>query len=236
MIANVVALLLAGIFLLLIVPKYESSAPIEMAKFDAGSTGELTKVIEVPELLIERLHVPTSYTDEVSRLCDLLNEDEPHERIKQLITLSALKGVNAVVNLSVRQATPDMARQCFIAVFEMIRKQQADLFKPTSEQINKSIAVLRNRLNVYQARLSENDNLSIQPLVYLATRDESLFLMGQIESLERKLTFADTRLVTPVYTNEKPVYPRKELVLAMAVVSGTLLGLVLSMILSRRRN
>jgi uncharacterized protein involved in exopolysaccharide biosynthesis len=75
------------------------------------------------------------------------------------------------------------------------------------------------------------DKANLSSVIYWARRDESLYLMQQIDELQRALAYDwQTRQVSPVYAVPGQVSPKSVLTLALGVLGGLMLGLLLALV------
>jgi len=229
---SMAGLLLAWSSTFLIHPRYQASALIEMARVNSVSNTESSHfdtTVEDANLLVARLQVPSTFTAATVRLCGLENEHEPQKKLADLVKVSVVPKVSTAVNLSVTGLTPDGAKQCVEALFEIIASYHAALIDSYTNEIRKRQAELLNDLDQYEKLLTELKNSDMESVAYLATREKRLFLMEQIATLNRGLLYLEPRLVSPIYAPPDPVFPRKSLVSAAGFGSGLMFGLVFAL-------
>jgi len=219
--------------LLTVIPgQYEAEALIEMAQLQSGGPiSPTTVVIEAPALMIERLKNPRSYTSETTRACAEGDARFSDESLAALVKVSVPKGVNSVIKLQVRRFSPAAAEQCLTALIDMIRRQQIALLKPRLDEMRATLTFLQNRLEANRAAMMQSDKANLSGVIFLAQRDESLYLMQQIDDLQRALASDfQTRQVSPVYAAPGQVSPKSVLTLALGVLGGLMLGLLLALV------
>jgi capsular polysaccharide biosynthesis protein len=222
-------------YIVLAPPVYESKLQIEMARTNGSNTGQNADVrgmpIEEASLLVERLRLPSTYTDPVAHACATTAESKAFDQLVRRVKARPVKGVNAVVEVTTLGRSPEQARVCAESVFEMVRAQQNQLLLPLLTEIREDIRSMQSRLDTNQEFLASLEKTSIQSAVYLAKRDESLWLMEQISSLERSLRqTTETRLVSPIYAANKPVAPHAVVTGFAGLLAGLLLGLLWALI------
>jgi len=228
-IAAGLALALAYIFFA--PPTYESKLQVEMARTNGSNTNPNANVrgepIEEGPLLVERLRLPSSYTPAVARACSIDETPIALDKLTRRVTARPVRSVNAVVELTALGTTPEKSKICAESIFEMVRSQQQQLMQPLLQQAKDDIRAMQAWLASNQEFLSSMEKTNIQSAVYLARRDESLWLMNQITLLERSLRqTSETRLVSPIYAEETPVSPRPALSLAAGFFGGLMLGML----------
>lgn len=230
--SSIAGLLLAWGSTFLIPPGYQASTQIEMAKVSSApntASSHFDTSVEDANLLVERLQVPSTFTAATVRLCGLENEQEPQKKLAKLVQASVMRKAGNVVDLSVTGPTPDGAKQCVEALFEMIASYQAALIDRNTNEILKNLAELENDLDQHEKLLTELKNSDMESVAYLAIRDKRLFLMEQIATLNRSLRYLEPRLVSPIYAPPDPVFPRKSLVSAAGFGGGLMLGLAFAL-------
>ena len=217
-------------------PQYEATALISMAQISAagnvGNSGALAIInIEDPAFLIERLKVPSTYTSEAIAACEADQAGMPAEEMAGLVRAIMPRSAGAVILIKTRRESPQLATQCVSALFEMIRSQQAAMVMPVEEDLRGTLADLEARLSAKQSDLekAERQGQGQYQSIFLAKRDELLFLNQQIYMLHRAIrTITPTTLTAPVYTRTNPVAPQRSLVLIAATLAGLFIGLLLA--------
>jgi hypothetical protein len=229
-VSGTLGVLLATVYLFVAPPVYEAQLQLEMARISADSGNRTLGVpVEQASLLVERLRLPSTYKQETAQACAVENARFPFDELAERVNARTIKGLESVVELIVRGESPEAARSCAAAVFEMVRLQQNALLHPYINEARENTAVLQARLKDNQEFLAAMEKTAVQSAVYLAKRDESLWLMDRIANLERSLrqTF-ETRLVSPIYSAPHAVSPRKAIILVVGAFAGLLLGIVLA--------
>ncbi len=224
--------LAGGGFLALTPAQYEAGAMIEMAQIRTSGPngGSVMNPIEPPALLIERLKNPSAYTPEAIQACAVGASPFKGEQMAGLVKASIPKNVNTVAELKVRRGTPALAEQCAKGLFEMVSRQQAALLKPQQEDMRATLAGLQTRLGENQNYVAKAEKAGLSGMSYLARRDESMYLIQQIDELQRALARdVQARLVSPVYASPQKVAPNSRLILAVGAMGGLMLGLLFTL-------
>ncbi len=224
--------LAGGGFLALAPAQYEAEAMIEMAQIRVSGPngGTVMNPIEAPALLIERLKNPTAYAPEAIQACAAGEPLFNGESMAKLVKASIPKNVTAVAELKVRRSTPALAEQCAKGLFDMVNRQQAALLKPQQEEMRATLAGLQTRFGENQNYVAKAEKAGLYGMVYLARRDESMYLIQQIDELQRALA-RDTqaRLVSPVYASPQQVFPKRSLTLVLGLMGGLMVGLLFTL-------
>ncbi len=220
-------------FLAIAPAQYEAEALIEMAQIrSSGPNGTvILNSIEPPALLMERLKNASTYTSESIRACAPGGGVRfDGESMAGLVKTSIPKNVTHVAELKIRRATPALAEQCAKGLFEMIRLQQAELVKPQQDEMRATLAGLQTRFGENQNYVLKAEKAGLYGMVYLARRDESMYLIQQIDELQRALVRdAQARLVAPIFASPTAVWPKPALTLVLGAMGGLMLGLMFAL-------
>jgi uncharacterized protein involved in exopolysaccharide biosynthesis len=132
--------------------------------------------------------------------------------------------------LKIRAESKEVALTCAQAIFENIKDSQSQILKPYIEEAKTLLLKYQVRLNEAQRLIAMADK-SGQALsaAYLANRDELKFLSDEAIRLNAIITAGDTRhtkLVSPIYVSDKPVFPKKTISLVLGLLAGLFLGLL----------
>jgi len=221
---------------LAIVPKqYEAIAKITMAQIGVASNSINPVGINVEEtsLLIARLSSPTSFTPPVIAACGLENQASAGLVLSNLIKLSIPKGVANMVELKAFGPTPQVARECAQAVFELIKITQSQIIAPYIEEAKVKLLDDEERLQKAKDLVAKADKTgSAMGAAYLSTRDEIRYLLDEITALKNVVTSNEnrtSRLVAPVYVSDMPISPKKRVALAVGLLGGLFLGLLFAL-------
>lgn len=223
---------------LAITPKqYEATAQIVMAQL--GTTNNIPNPlvnIEEPALLISRLSSPTSYTPETVAACGLQDQANAALALSKSIKLTISKGVANVVDLKTFGGSQQVAQDCALAVFELIKTTQAQIVAPYIEQAKTKLAQDEDLLQKAKEVIARSDKSgTAMSASYLATRDEIRYLLDEITALKNIVTTNQnrvTRMVAPIYSSDMPIAPKKRNILAAGLFGGLFFGLLI--VLSKR--
>jgi hypothetical protein len=186
--------------------------------------------IEPAPLLIERLKNPSTYTPQAMQACAGGDSQLTGAGMVGLVKASTPRNVSHVVEIKVRRATPALAQQCAQGLFEMIQGQQADLVKPHQDEMRSTLAGLVTRFSENQNYVLKAEKAGLYNVTYLARRDETMYLIQQIDELQRALARdARARLVSPVYAASDPAWPKAVLTLALGAMAGLMAGLLFAL-------
>lgn len=206
----------AAIAYLAITPKqYEASVQVAMAQISAANNNisPLGINVEEPALLIARLSSPTSYTPETLVACGLQDQANAALTLSKAIKLTIPKGVANVVDLKTFGGSQQVAQDCALAVFELIKTSQAQIVAPYIEEAKVKLADDEDRLQKAKDLAARSDKSGqAMSASYLSTRDEIRYLLDEITVLKNVVTSNQnraTRMVAPIYASGVPIAPKK---------------------------
>lgn len=241
-ITGVVGLATAIAYLAIAPKQYEAVVQIAMAQI--GTSSNINNIgnnsvnplginIEEPSLLISRLSSPTSFTPEVMGACKTDTDPNSSAALAKAIKLASPRGVANVVELRTFAASPQDAKSCAKAIFELIKSTQAQIMAPYVEEARIKLLDDEERLHKARDLVAKADKSGLaMGAAYLSTRDEIRFLMDEITALKNVVTSNQsraTRLIAPIYTSDTPIAPNKRMALAGGLVGGLFLGLLIAL-------
>lgn len=219
--------------------QYQATAQIQMAQISASinnnnnsnNTNLLGINIEEPNLLIARFKLPSNYSTQEIIACDFESSESPFEALATAAKFSAVKGVGSIIELKITRDSKEVAITCAQSLFENIRTSQNKILNPYIEEAKTLLIKYQDRLANSQSMVSRADKAGAAlSAAYLASRDEVKFLTDEILRLNAFIVAADskqTKLVSPIYASNDPVFPKKTLSLIAGLMIGLFVGLVL---------
>ncbi len=229
---GIIGVLAALGFVVITPSQYEATAQIQMAQIAiSNNTNPLGANVESPSLLMARYQIPSAYTLEEIKACGLEGKKVPQESLATIAKFKLVKGVDSVVELKIRLESKDQALACAQALFENIKASQGLIFKPYIEEAKSLLGNYSVRLQAAQALVAKVDK-SGGPFsaAFLVNRDEVKFLTDESIRLNAVITSGDTRqtkLVSPIYVSDNPVFPEKKISLVLGLFAGLFVGLFL---------
>ncbi len=242
LITGLLGVLVSATFLIITPNQYQATAQIQMAQISASNnnTNPLGVNIEEPNLLMARLKLPTTYSDEVIKACGFENASSPAESLASSAKFSAFKGVGSIIELKINRNSREIAINCVQVLFESIKASQNQIIKPYIEESSALLVKYEARLANSQSLISRADKSGAAlSAAYLANRDEVKFLTEEILRLNTFITSANTRqtkLVSPIYASDIAVFPKKTMSLIVGLMAGLFLGLLLVIIKKALKN
>jgi capsular polysaccharide biosynthesis protein len=223
------------LFLAVTPNQYEAIAQIQMAQMSTNNnTNPLGANVEDPNLLILRLKLPTTYSAAEIKACSSEGQKMSAETIVAISKFSAIKGVGSIVELKIRLESREQAIACVQALFENIRESQNQIIKPYIEEAKVLLIKYQARLKEAQGLVARADKSGAAlSAAYLANRDEVKFLTDEIIRLNTFVTAGDARqakLVSPIYSSEASVYPKKRIILIVGLLASLFLGCLIAIV------
>lgn len=229
---GVLGLALSAIYVLIMPAQYEATIQIKMAQYSNSSS---SSSIEPPAVLIERLKLPSVYTDDVLRECGVAEGDDVGPYINGRVKASVMKNVTDVIDIKLRSNKPEGAKSCAMALLNMIGSQQQrmieDMLKGKHEQLERIKEAFINE----EKQPDRTRQGGVGVIVYLANLSKLTSLRERMDRLNDEMLFAKlhpTKLVSPIYVPRRPVSPK----VPMFVLLGTFAGLVLGVVFAAIRN
>lgn len=232
-----IGLLLSIAFLAYVHPKYEAIAQISMAQITLGGkdSGLLGSNIEEPSALVARFLLPTSLDAEVLRACDsgggAGSNVEASAVLANSIKITSLKGLPNIVELKTFGSSPLIAKSCAVAVFELIKTTQAQLVAPYINDIRIKLELNEKHLNIIKGSIqASSQTSSYRGAEYLSMLEELRYQLEERAKFRGILVSERsgvTRLVSPIYVSNTPVFPKKRMSLVVGLLGGLFLGFCL---------
>ena len=235
LIFGAIGIALAIAYLAITPKQYEASAQIAMAQMGVANNNlnPLGTNIEEPALLISRLSTPTSFPEQTFGACGFDGKPDSSAALAKAIKLGPSKGVANVVELKTTGASPEAAKVCANAIFELIKTTQAQILTPYIDEAKIKLADDEQRLQKAKDFVARADKSgSAMGAAYLSTRDEIRYLLDEITSLKNVVISNQSRathLIAPIYASDAPISPKKRMALLAGVFGGLFLGLLLAL-------
>lgn len=235
LVTGLLGFLASGVYLIVAPNQYQAIAYIQMAQISDNNSSANPRGfnIEDPHSLIVRLKSPTAYSDEVIKACAFENTVSPAESLVDRAKLSVVKGVTSMIQLKINRDSRELAFSCAHALFESIKTSQEQIIKPYIEESKALLVKYEARLVKSQSLVSAADKSGYAlSAAYLANRDEVKFLTEEILRLNSFITNANarqTKLVSPIYVANDPIFPRKTINLIVGLIVGLFMGFLFAM-------
>lgn len=210
--------------------RYIAIAQIQLAQV-AGGKGDFGPVtnIEDPAALIARFSLPTSYTKEAIRSCDL-DRLTSSKSFDSVIKLKLLKGVPGGVDLQVYASSPEAAKVCALEIFNLIKNSQEENIAPFIEIMKDRVVDNQERI-LLAKKLIANDRLLTNPSNgdAIIAREEIRYLIednASIINIQKTLKARAAHLVAPIFTPNRADSPKRLTTLLIGFLSGLVVGIM----------
>ena len=227
----VLGLLGAVGFVLVSPAQFEATAIVQPATVGLPTT-TTTKGAEVESVAqtLERLKLPTFYTDALLQACQVPSRLALAGSVKA----SQVKG-NSLIQVSYRAPSVAVAEACVNAVVAQLTASQAEIGAPLIQTLEEQLVLTKKQLTEaegFQAQLekratSSTDSASLLMLSALSKREEIARLQKLLIEQKVQLSVPLTQplqLLEPIYAPERAVAPKKLPVLAGGLLGGFVLG------------
>ena len=231
-------LVASTVAIILVSPKYEAVAILQMGKV-AGA------VVEEPPLVVERLKSPAL----LSEIAQKLNDDDwlddiNHGRGGNILTAMVPKATPSLVELKIKGKSEDAAKKIAQIATELLIKRQNELSKTTLtkihfdldvakeklESVQEEVAALSKAVNSFQMKDTQFSQAALLTSLRLQKEAEMFGLRQTVNNLEISLLPPATqsaKVLEDIFASKMPVSPRKTLLLGFGLFGGFLLGVML---------
>lgn len=233
LISALLGLIVSLIYLMVTPNQYQAIAHIQMAQYNPSKNDNLLGVnIEDPNLLIARFKIPSNYTTEQIKSCGMDDLPDAAQNLASSVQFSIVKGVGSVVELRISRMSKEQAFECAKGIFESIGASQDEIVMPYVEAAKALLIKYQEKLSAVQGIVARADKSGVAlSAAYLASRDEVKFLTEEISRLNTFIATGHakkTKLISPIYVSDKPIYPKKRISLIIGLVLGFIAGLIFS--------
>ena len=244
----ILCVFLATVGIVIATPKWEATAVIQIGQVGQSGVGQGSQLIEPSVRAIERMKMKSFENDVLISLKIPVEDENPLASLfRRSLSLKAL-GTTDLIQVKVRGDSPDQAASWAQAVVDRLKNVHERLAQPTIDRLRKQQAELKKQMKMIEeeranllkivskssetsgdSRFSENlllSNLLLQKNAEL--RDFEMRRLAAEEQLTSVRTYP-TSLIDVVYVPEKPVSPKKLLMLVLAAILGLFLGVVVAL-------
>ena len=250
MVSGVVCAVLA---IFLIPPKFEAVAVVQVGQVgQPGQPGQAVNVaVEPATQAVERMKTPAfqlkvaETTGNQAWADDLMQSSAATSKyiVLQIVKATATSGGAPLIELRANANTPELARGIAEASIKELAKREGELAKPMVDRMLQDLAIARERLLgadreleaisklVLNAGVKDDRFTQLSLMTDLRVQKESeVFRQRQsIIALETALNVPYTQpaeALEGVFVADKPVSPKKGLLLALGLIGGLLVGFV----------
>jgi LPS O-antigen subunit length determinant protein (WzzB/FepE family) len=232
--------------------QYEAVAIVQVAQVgqiaQVGQLGQVGQVsslpVEPPSQAVERMKSSAFQMTVAQALGDqqwvsaLQDGGNP-----TLLTVSSPKGALNLIDLKTKGDSPEAATKIATTAITELAKRHAEIAKPAVERLTIDAGIAREKLrraeseleglNKLMAGASVKDErftqLSLMTNLRVQKEAEIFYQRQMLSALDGALSPPNTqpaRALEDVFVSDKPVSPKKRLLLALGLVGGLLLGVL----------
>lgn len=217
-----------------IVPnKYEAIMHLQMAQISSGNTLLQKANLEEPSVLIARLKIPYSYSENVINACSSGAKKNRGQDLVQMFNYSLVKGASSIIQVKLQMNEKNVAVNCLKGLFDSIRDSQYQIVEADVEEAKTLLVEYRKNLKKSLNTIAKADESGIAlSAAYLSTRDNIIFLNQEIIRLDNFIKSSyllKTKLMGPIFVSDNPVFPNKRFILIVGGVIGLCLGFLFSL-------
>lgn len=233
LVSGALGLVMAMAYLMFVPKQYQAVAQIAIAKVSFLPSHPPGINIEEPSHLILRLN--RSITEppfSVLNECGLGAEVVSQEKLLKSVKLEQSKYGSNVIQLSVVAASTGVAKDCVIAITQLIKDSQAEAALVYIEGIKNKLAYYKDRLKKTDALATRSYSTPSQDYFATIQESSSLMLLDKIADLEIKMASNErdvTKLIGSIYVSDAPATTSKPLILLIGLLEGLLLGCLFQM-------
>jgi LPS O-antigen subunit length determinant protein (WzzB/FepE family) len=249
----------AGAALMILPPKYEAVAVVQVAQVGQITYAQLGQVMQIPSLnvepatqAVERMKTPAFQTTVAKSLANQAWIDDLQQSANatarylslQLIKATSAQGASSLIEVKANGASPDEAKKIADASVNELSKRHSELAKPILEKMHSDLKIAKEKLVsaekeleginklVASAAVKDDRFTQLSLMTGLRVQKESeLFAQRQaIAALETALSAPSTqptKAIEDIFVTDKPVSPKKSLLLALGLIGGLLAGVVM---------
>lgn len=231
-IGGFIGLLCAIVFLFITPKEYEGIVQVQMAQLVAigNRIGNINNVpvvsVEEPNLLIDRLKIPSAYSEKMVAACGYESDGQAlgSFKIANAITPGTPpRGVKDVAAFKFRSTRPEVVKACLEELYVMVKAQQEKITNGYAEVAANQIKNAQSEMATLREKMKNSADTPMGSWAYYFNISEARRLSEQIENMQNFIELGKvqgTRLVGPVYVQAQPVYPRRLVSLAVGVLAG----------------
>jgi hypothetical protein len=222
-------------------------AVIAPSKYQAIASIQVTKVagidVEAPSILIEKLKMPTYYSEKTYIACGAAGHIESGEFISNTLKPSLSKNT-PIITISFVSASSEDAKKCLGAILDDVRANQSLLAKPFYESKGNQLVSMKLKLeeaqNILKKMPKQNNGFDFSDSKFSAStlllattlnkQNEIQDLRTQINDLEITMLEPQTKpafFTTPIYAPKQKVSPKRTKIIIGGLIAGLIIGLLL---------
>ncbi len=220
-------------FVLLAPAQYEATAVVQPATVGALTTTTTTTTtpIEPVAQTLERLKLVTFYSDDIVKACDAVSAKDLANNVK----VNLIKG-NNLLSISYRAESSVLANACISKIVTQLTHSQAAIAAPLIKELQSQQVSTKQQIDDVERFLAAGEKRATSSPVSGELSTLMLLKRGDLTTLQKlyreqrvQLTEPLTqpiKLLEPIYAPEKPVSPKRLMVVAISLIGGLFIGLL----------
>jgi LPS O-antigen subunit length determinant protein (WzzB/FepE family) len=216
--------------------QYEATAQIQMAQIQMAqivvknnNANALGINVEEPNLLIARMKLPSTYDQVAIVACGYEGGVNAAQSLSNMANFSLFKGTQ-MIELKVKGFSREQAMQCAESIFRIVKDTQKAIAKPIIDEAKSKLVKYSQRLQEAQLFIAKADKSgSSISAAYLLTHDEVRYLRDEMIRLNDLISYANTsqtKLISPIYSPENKVSPKRAIALIVGLFAGLFFGVL----------
>ncbi len=209
--------------------QYEATAVVQPATI--GMIVATTTTVEPAAQTLERLKQVTFYRDEIVKTCDV----ESAKDLANSVKVNIVKG-NNLLSISYRAETAALANACMNKIVTQLTQSQTAIAAPLIKELQDQQTATKQQMDEAERFLAAGERRTssspgsneLSTLMMLKREDltklQKLYREQRIQ-LTEPLT-QPMKLLEPIYVPEKPVAPKKLMIIAGSLIGGMFIGLL----------
>lgn len=232
----------AGIHLAMTPSQYEATAllqPATIALVSVPVTPAASTSVELVPQTVERLKLVTFYPEEIVSACGTKSAKDLVDQMN-----AGVVRANTLLSVSFRATSIELAKSCLGLIVEHLKKSQQQIGAPLLAELEAQRLETKKQIDEIERMFRSDDKLTLsspeRTLLAAMKRDDLMILQKLYREQSIQLTAPLTqpmKLLGPIYTPERAVYPKKLLTLVGGMAIGLFLGFVVFFLTrGKRRN
>lgn len=227
LIIGIIGIISAFIALQFIPNTYIATAQVQLSQI-RGANYEWTN-LEDPNLLISRMKSPTSFGNESLDACQYPSGFEAVKKVQ----FGLLKASPPILEITVKNRSPELSLLCTKAIVEELKKYEADLVNKRIIQYKELLDYYIGRMNKLKKEFSKlpTSHSTVASVDEIAARDQVRWITDKTMSLDNFIRFCDEgagMLLSPISTPPMPISPKRLVIMIAGFLIGLLIGLFIS--------
>lgn len=224
--------LVSAIVLAVFIPaQYEATVVVQPATIGMIVAMTTTTTVEPVAQTLERLKLVTFYSEDIVKACDA----DSAEDLANSVKVNLVKG-NNLLSISYRAETAALANACMNKIVTQLKQSQTAIAAPLIKELQDQQTVTKQQMDDAERFLAAGEKRAaaspgsneLSTLMMLKREDltklQKLYREQRIQ-LTEPLT-QPMKLLEPIYVPEKPVVPKKLMIIAVSLIGGIFVGML----------